>query len=168
MRYLLVLVVVALLLFISSANAQLPDPSDPALEAPPPPGGYKICPKPVLIEEPCEIYISGEQNGKPVITVAISMKKPVPVTYTIRTDDTAMYITLQVIRTKNFSRFQPRIQLPNDSFRVFVGYEDAPSERGIFLVSRADDGVWTIHAVEETGFIILGKPPEVVATQRKE
>ena len=166
MQYIHCLIVLLLLWLASPSKAQFPDPADPALNEPPPPGGYRIVPKPVMIEDPCDIYIASVQNGKPVITIAANMKKPVPVTYTTHSDDTAMYITLRVIRPQNTPRFQPKIQLPGDTFNIYVGYEHAPNEQGVFTVTRAEDE-WTILAVKQTGFIRLGKPPEAVAEPRK-
>jgi hypothetical protein len=96
----------------------------------------------------------------PVLTVIPSTEKPVPMTYTIRADDTAMYITLRVIRSdKVTAPPQPRVELPSDSFRVYVEYEDAPDEQAIFLLSNKSRQ-WTIQAIKETGFVGLGERDE--------
>ena len=148
------------LLLICSTAAQFPDPSDPELEEPPPPGGFKTFPRPVLIEDPCRLLVADDSNGMPVLTVIPSTEKPVPMTYTIRADDTAMYITLRVIRSdKVTAPPQPRVELPSDSFRVYVEYEDAPDEQAIFLLSNKARQ-WTIQAIKETGFVELGERDE--------
>ncbi len=140
-----------LLVGVTGAAVAQNDPWDPDNSAPP----YRTPPlaeQPWIYDGTLGIDVTTDSlSGKPILHILYDPDATVPVTYSVRSDDTMVTVTISVLPPGKRVWPQSDYNPPDSDFVIRVIYTDSPDEAALFRAIR-DSTAWTVAVIRETGF----------------
>ena len=125
----------------------------------PPPGHRSEPAMPDVFYGPNSLSLLTDSDNNPYIVICANDEFPIPVSYTIETNDTALIIRLRVWKSRR-QYVPPNFMAPSDSFVIYAVYHDCPGDTAVFRMTKSDDGLWSVDVIAESSFVVF-KPIDV-------
>ena len=136
-RGVLLIAVLGAMVLAPPARAQWSD-DELMGEKAPPPGPRITLANPDKFYGPNTLSLVTSSDNTPYIIISANLEYPVPVAYTVATEDTLMLLHLRVWQSKK-EYVPPSFMAPSDDFAILAVYDDCPGDTASFRMRKSEE-----------------------------